>query len=127
MSEHDYNLYIDNAKMPPPAREGITRGKQIIWSENAGRTASCLFVGDVRAVKKTLEITWNELTYSEVSRIESHITRMHHPWVDVSYTDLNGHTVSFEGYTEGLKGGIKLYDEQGNGRVIGVTLSIIER
>jgi hypothetical protein len=127
MTEHDYNLYIDSTKMPPPAREGIQTGNEIIWSENAGRTASCLFVGDVRAVKKTLTITWNELTYSEVSTIKNHISRVGHPWVRVEYTDIDGDNQSFDGYTEGLKGGVRVYDEKGNGRIIGVTLNIVER
>ena len=127
MSVHDYNLYIDDTKMPPPARDGINVQPQVIWSENAGRTASCLFVGDIRAVKQTMTITWNELTYNEVSTIQSHITRVGHPWVEVEYTDLDGTRKTFTGYTEGLKGGIRVYDQKGIGRVVGATLSLVER
>ena len=125
MAEYDYDLYIDGRTMPPPAREGIVESDQLIWSENAGRTASGHFVGDIIASKKTLTITWNELTYAEFLTIKNAISQVGKPFVDIRYVDCSGEQKTFRGYTEGLTGTIVTYT--GAGRVSNVTLNAVQQ
>ena len=127
--EHDYHLYIDGTKMPPPAKEGIIDADQIIWSENAGRVANGDFVGDIIAVKKTLQITWGELTYEQYALIQSSISRLGHPFVTVSYwppsakNDSQRRTIRC--YSEGLTGTIVTYTPQG--RIASVTVNLVQK
>lgn len=125
MSALDYNLYFDNVKMPAPAKEGINESDQLIWSSNAGRTANGTFVGDIIATKKTLSITWNRMSYDQLALIQSHISRIHYPFITVKYRSINGQQKIFTGYTEGSTGIIVKYST--TGEIAGVTLNIIEK
>lgn len=120
-----YDLTFDGVKMPVPAREGIKPGDQIIWASNSGRVANAEFVGDVIAVKKTLEITWNRLTYAQFDTIRSHLTRLGHPFITVNYTDSDGIRKSFTGYTEGASSTIVTYTA--DGQIEGVVVNIVEK
>ncbi len=122
---YDYELKIDGVTMPTPAKNGIVEADQIIWSNNAGRSANGNFVGDVIAVKKTLTITWNPLTYAQFVQINSHISRIGTPFITVSYKDRSGQRVSFRGYTEGVQGTITTYTT--SGKISNVTLNVIQQ
>lgn len=125
MSATSYDLTFDGVAMPPPAKEGIHDSDELLWSSNAGRTADGTFVGDIIGEKQTLEITWNELTNAQFALIKSHISRVGHPFITVKYTDPTGARKTFTGYTDGAKGTIVLYTP--DGRIAGVTLSIVEK
>lgn len=129
MPAPDYNLYFDGVAMPPPAKEGINETDQLIWSSNAGRTANGTFVGDIIATKKTLSITWNQMTYDQLALIQSHISRMHHPFITVKYWtaggSAEGQQKTFTGYTDGASSTIVTYTP--DGKIAGVTLSVIEK
>lgn len=120
-----YELKFDGVTMPAPAKEGIVEADQLIWSSNAGRTASGHFVGDIIAQKKTLAISWNPLTYAEFLKIHNAISAVGKPFITVTYTDSQGREKTFRGYTEGLTGTIVTYT--GKGRVSGVTLNVVEQ
>lgn len=49
--------------LPMPSAIKITPEK--IWSKNAGRSASGLFVGDVVAIKHTIHAEWKTLTQAQ--------------------------------------------------------------
>lgn len=125
----DYNLYIDNVKMPPPAKEGISEADQLIWSSNAGRTANGTFVGDIIATKKTLSITWNQMSYDDFATIKNHLSRIGHPFITVKYWACDSKREekrkTFTGYTEGSTGTIVTYTP--SGKIAGVTVNIIEK
>ena len=121
----DYNLYFDGVAMPTPAKEGIVETNQLIWSENAGRTANGNFVGDIIAEKKTLVITWNEMTYEQLALIRSSISRIRHPFIAVKYWAADGQQKTFVGYTDGATSTIVTYTP--TGKIAGVTLNIIEK
>lgn len=129
MAEPDYNLYFDNVKMPPPAKEGINETDQLIWSSNAGRTANGTFVGDIIATKKTLAITWNQMTYDQLALIRSNISRIGHPFITVKYWtaggSAEGQQKTFTGYTDGASSTIVTYTP--TGKIAGVTLNVIEK
>ena len=125
MSAPDYNLYFDGVAMPPPAKEGINETDQLIWSSNAGRTANGTFVGDIIATKKTLAITWNQMTYDQLALIRSNISRIGHPFITVKYRSSDGQQKIFTGYTEGSTSIIVTYTP--TGKIAGVTLNVIEK
>ena len=125
MPAPDYNLYFDGVAMPPPAKEGINETDQLIWSSNAGRTANGTFVGDIIATKKTLSITWNQMTYDRLALIRSNISRIGHPFITVKYRSSDGQQKIFTGYTEGSTGVIVTYTP--DGKIAGVTLNVIEK
>ena len=124
-TDTDYNLYIDNVKMPPPAKEGIIEADQLIWSSNAGRTANGTFVGDIIATKKTLTINWNQMSYDDFATIQNHLSRIGHPFITVKYQSSDGQQKIFTGYTEGSTGTIVTYTP--TGKIAGVTVNIIEK
>lgn len=125
MPAPDYNLYFDGVAMPPPAKEGINETDQLIWSSNAGRAANGTFVGDIIATKKTLSITWNQMTYDRLALIRSNISRIGHPFITVKYRSSDGQQKIFTGYTEGSTSIIVTYTP--TGKIAGVTLNVIEK
>ena len=88
------DLYINGARMPDPALEGVTVSREKIWSSNTGRTSAGKMVGTVVAVKTTLKIKWPPLTPAQVATIESAVSDGDNPFVPVRYTDADGSTVT---------------------------------
>ena len=86
------DLYINGVKMPDPALEGVTIGREKIWSSNTGRTTSGKMVGTVVAVKTTLKIKWPPLTPAQTAVIENAVSGR--PFVPVRFTDATGSTVT---------------------------------
>lgn len=57
-----------------PAPTKITTSDEIIWSANAGRSAtSGKMIADVIAEKKTVDIEWGVLSESEMATISSYL------------------------------------------------------
>ncbi len=65
------DITINGKGIPVPDEDGFKRTKNKLWSSNTGRTASGKMVGDVVAIKYTLEFSWSELTSAEVHSLES--------------------------------------------------------
>lgn len=65
----------------------FTTANEKIWSNNAGRTASTLFVGDIRSIKKTIHIEWAQATPQEVALINSYISNAGRPFFDITFLD----------------------------------------
>lgn len=86
------DLYINGVRMPDPALEGVTIGREKIWSSNTGRTTSGKMVGTVVAVKTTLKIKWPPLTPAQTAVIENAVSGS--PFVPVRFTDATGQTVT---------------------------------
>ena len=64
-------IKINGSKIPVPDENGFRRTKNKIWSSNTGRSASGKMLGDIVAVKYTLEFSWSKLTAQEVKDLES--------------------------------------------------------
>lgn len=122
----DNNIYVDGVKLPPPAKEGISCGKQIIWSENAGRTASCEFVGDVRAVKTTVTLTWDKLTYADVSKIRNAFTHSGKAFFSLTFTNDVGQRETISCYSDTIESTIRTYRDSA-GCVTGISVSVIQK
>ena len=86
------DLYINGARMPDPALEGVTISREKIWSSNTGRTTSGRMVGTVVAVKTTLKIKWPPLTPDQAAVIENAVSGG--SFVPVRFTDATGATVT---------------------------------
>lgn len=65
------DITVNSKKLPLPAENGFSVTKNKLWSSNTGRTTSGKMVGDIIAVKYTLNFTWNELNSQEIALIES--------------------------------------------------------
>lgn len=65
----------------------FTPANEKIWSNNAGRTASTLFVGDIRSIKKTIHIEWANCTPQETALINSYISNAGRPFFNITFLD----------------------------------------
>ena len=70
--------------MPTPALSGQTLKKEKIWSNNTGRAADGEMMGDLIAIKYTLEITWPMLSRADVAKIDTAISSA---FFNVTFTD----------------------------------------
>lgn len=77
---------INGVNMPTPDFDGITVSYEPLWSSNAGRTGSGLYVGDIVDEKITLDITISGLTDKEVKVIE---TQLKNAFFTVTFPDPN--------------------------------------
>lgn len=88
------DLTISGVIMPTPALEGVTISSEKIWSSNTGRTASGKMAGTIVAIKTTIKIKWPVLTPSQVSVIEQAVSDPEHPFVPITYTNMQGRKVT---------------------------------
>ena len=65
-------LIFGSERVATPAEVSFTNNK--IWSNNAGRTANCKMVGDIRAIKKTVTLKWYHLTGEQTAQINKYIS-----------------------------------------------------
>jgi hypothetical protein len=85
-------LKFDNTNIKTPT--AFTLANEKIWSNNAGRTASTLFVGDIRSIKKTIHIEWARATPAEVATINSFISNASRPFFNITFLDEEFNTVT---------------------------------
>lgn len=87
-------LTINGWTAPAPQEGGFVIGKEPIWSQNTGRVASGLMVGDIIAIKTTLEITWNKLLQNDLTELNKAVCNSSKPFFDVTYCDETGNKVT---------------------------------
>lgn len=121
----DNNIIVDGVTLPPPTEGGISYAPELIWSENAGRTGNCTFVGDVKAVKGTLSISWGTLTYAQVSLIRSVFSNVGKPFFNVTFTDDTGNRKTMRCYSTMPSSSIRTYSKE-NGSLTGVSVDLVE-
>ena len=93
-------LKINNYTPPTPDEGGVKIGKQKIWSENTRRNAKCNMVGDVKAIKTTLSITWSKLTQSQLTSLDSKINNPDKPFFPITYVEQSGEEVTKTFYSD---------------------------
>ena len=81
----DKYLYFGGVKMPAPMR--VTMSNEKIWSQNAGRSSSGRFTGDIIAIKKTIHIEWADLTPAQMQLINSYISSTSRALFNVKFPD----------------------------------------
>jgi hypothetical protein len=77
-------LIIGGITMPALKKEGLNISKEKIWSSNTGRAADGGMIGDLVAIKYTLECEWPALSRAEVAAIDSAISSA---FFSVTFTD----------------------------------------
>lgn len=91
-------LNINGWTPPAPKEGGVIIGREKIWSQNTNRVASGLMVGDIIAIKNTLEISWAKLRQADVESLDNAINNIETPFFNVAYCDETGTTVSRKFY-----------------------------
>lgn len=83
-------LKINGFIPPAPDEGGITIGVEKIWSENTGRSASGRMVGDIKAIKTVLDISWSKMSAADVSALDAAVNDIYSPFFSVEYYDQSG-------------------------------------
>ena len=121
----NYVLTIDGVQMPAPKREGVVLSQEKVWSSNTGRSSSGKMMGNLVAIKATVQITWGLLTPSEAELIRAAVSNVDKPFSELTYTDLNGKTTTRTVYFGTPSFTIR--NIGANSRITGATLSGIEQ
>ena len=66
-------MVINSVTVKDPKIGGVTVTDEAIWSSNTGRSSTGKMIGDIVAMKSTIEIAWGPLTYSEMKTIRDAI------------------------------------------------------
>lgn len=122
----DNNIYVDGTPLPVPPKDGVSMSREPIWSSNAGRTADCTFVGDIRAWKWNISISWGKLSLDDVAVIRGAFSTLNEPYFNITFTDDAGirHT-DVKCYSTSPKGTVQVYQDE-TGYVSGVSVDIVE-
>ena len=91
-------LKINGVQVKAPKVGGFSYKPEKVWSNNTGRTASCKMVGTIKAIKKTVSITWPALTEAEKDLIEAQISNVNLPFTTLEMTMPDGSTMNMECY-----------------------------
>lgn len=121
----DNNIYVDGTKLPVPPKDGVSMSREPIWSSNAGRTADCTFVGDVKAWKWNISISWGKLSLAEVAVIRGAFTTLGKPYFYISITDDTGTRRTIRCYSTSPKSTVQVYEDD-DGSVSGVSVDVVE-
>lgn len=93
-------LKINDYTPPSPDEGGVVIGRQKIWSENTKRNANCKMVGDIKAIKATLSITWSKLTQAELDGLDKAINNPNNPFFPITYVDQSGNEITKTFYSD---------------------------
>lgn len=93
-------LKINDYTPPAPDEGGVVIGRQKIWSENTKRNANCKMVGDIKAIKATLSITWSKLTQAELYGLDKAINKTDNPFFPITYVDQAGNEITKKFYSD---------------------------
>ena len=116
-------LKINGQNMPTP--DSCIVNKEPLWSSNAGRTASGLYVGDIIAEKRTISFTFSLLNSEEVAMIENALNTFY----TIDFVDpMKPKTrTTVECYIPTRSYPLKKIDNTGTGHYDVITLDCVER
>lgn len=77
-------LIIGGITMPTLKKGGLVISKEKVWSKNTGRAANAEMIGDIVAIKYTLDCEWPPLSREEAAVIDAAVTPA---FFDVTFTD----------------------------------------
>ena len=91
-------LYIRNMTTPvaEPAKGGVQITDEPVWGENTARDVNTgKMMGDIKAWKKTVQITWPPLTFSQVNAILDRIkVTGSSPFYEIKYNDESANSLT---------------------------------
>ncbi|MCQ2463983.1 MAG: hypothetical protein MJ095_00210 [Oscillospiraceae bacterium] len=114
--------YGSNNYITLPEPQALTPERNKIWSANTGRLDSGLFVGDLIAIKRKLNISWGPMTASDAKKI---INAVNQQYVKIKYTGEDGEEQEGEFYWGDLSGDV--YNLTVSHIMSGFTCNAIER
>lgn len=88
--EYNTILKINGCVPPTPDENGIIITSEKLWSEDTGRSSSGLLVGDLIAIKTTIEIHWHKMKGADVDLLDKAINDINAPFFEVEYYNQNG-------------------------------------
>ena len=119
-------LKINGVQMPTPKASGFNVTEEKIWSKNTKRNNKGKMIGTIIAIKKTIDIEWNMLTYNQVKKINNETSDIGKPFVNVYFNDGNGWEFSAECYFGSVA--MPVYGTyNGVTRIEGYKISAVER
>jgi len=77
-------LVIGGITMPALKKEGLTISKEKVWSRNTGRAANGDMIGDLVAIKYTLDCEWPPLSREQAAVVDAAVTPA---FFNVTFTD----------------------------------------
>lgn len=77
-------MIIGGVTMPTLKKEGLAISKEKIWSKNTGRAADAGMIGDIIAIKYTLDCEWPPLSREQTAVVDAAVTPA---FFDVTFTD----------------------------------------
>ena len=66
-------MVINGVTVKEPKLGGVSVTDEPIWSSNTGRSASGKMIGDIVAMKSTIEIAWTPLSFADMKKIRDAI------------------------------------------------------
>lgn len=124
-NNRDNNIYVDGTPLPVPPKDGVSMSREPIWSSNAGRTADCTFVGDIRAWKWNISISWGKLSLDDVAAIRGAFSTLNKPYFNITFTDDTGTRRTIRCYSTSPKSTVQVYEDD-DGSVSGASVDIVE-
>lgn len=85
------SLVVDGVTMPKLKKNGLTIKKEKIWSKNTGRAASGNMIGDIVAIKYTLQCEWPPLSKGDAAIIDRAVSPA---FFNATFTDVGGGRVT---------------------------------
>ena len=122
-------LYIKGTQVKEPAKGGVQITDEPVWGENTARDANTgKMMGDIKAWKKTVQITWPPMTFAEVNQILSLIkVTGSSPFYKIKYNDSSASTTTeITVYSGNLQRTVESISSAYQ-RQTGVTITFIEQ
>ena len=119
-------LNIGGYEPPAPDKGSVQVGVQKIWSENTKRTASAKMVGDIKAIKTTLDISWAEMKQEDLKKLDEKVSNKSQSFFNVTYVDQRGVQQTKKFYADSMSYTRDVYR---NGTIwyTDVSLSLVEQ
>lgn len=71
-------LYCGGVQLPSPTQ--ISEGNTKVWSENTGRAVTAKMIGDIKALKNKITITWEVLPLEKVNILKQCFNDIDNPF-----------------------------------------------
>ena len=92
---------IDGVEMPNERNNitGIKYNKHWIWTSNSGRAVTADFIGDITAMKNSVELVFSYIYASDFNTIQDALPSLDKPFVTVTFEDEEGVFLDFLCYS----------------------------
>ena len=89
-------FYIRGTRVKEPAKDGVQITDEPVWGENTMRDVNTgKMMGDIKAYKKTVAVTWPPMTFAEANQILSLLKGSSgaSPFYKIKYNDSSAGTL----------------------------------